>query len=487
MRIVRGGQDTVYNANHTLVGITEPGNLIAINGTQIEVYSTGAFGMQIPLKEGHNTIEITLFKDKQREIRNLDIFYTKNRPKDKEKTITISEAKKMAEYNTLKEKLLYVKSKEGAYLQYGDGGDRLGGSKMGYIDTGIVCKVVGSIGDLYKIQLSKNKFAYAPQDYFEFTDKENLTVNTGSWYISNAGRYDRVSISLPEKMPYVSWSELEPNTICVDIYGATNNSNWITQMVNLYSIDYVDFRQPDSDIFRIIIKLKEKYQWGYSVYYDKNNLVIDVKHTPEELAIKGLTIGLDAGHGGKNSGAVSVTGIKEKDMNLDIVYHLKRLLEAKGATVILSRKGDEDISMSERKKIFKDNSIDLLISVHNNAGGGPLKSMGTSAYYKHISNRELASTMLNRMLELGFPNYGLVGNFNFSLNGPTDYPNVLMEVLFMSSLPDENYLAQPSNRKKIAEQMVKGLEDYLFKVNYSLSQDKATQAAFNKAKSKKRR
>lgn len=487
MKLVLGNQDTVYSASHTIVGITEPGNLVIVNGTQLDVYSTGAFGTQVQLKKGDNNIEFTLFKGKDRYIKNINVYYTPDKPKEPERMISVSEAQKMQEFNTFKEKLFYVKSLEGAYLQYGDGGDRLGGSKMGYIESGIIVKVVGTIRDLYKVQLSDNNYAYAPAEYFEPTDEETKTVNTGSWYISNIGRYDRVSISLPEKHPYVSWSEIDPTTICVDIYGATNNSNWITQMVNLYAIDYVDFRQPASDIFRVIIKLKQQYQWGYTIHYDKTNLVIDVKHTPDEISLKNLTIGLDAGHGGNASGAVSLTGIKEKDINLDIVYRLKTLLESRGATVVLSRKGDEEPSMSERKKIFREHNIDMLISVHNNAGGGPLKSMGTSAYYKHISNRDFASTMLNRMLELRFPNYGLVGNFNFSLVQPTDYPNVLMEVLFMSSLPDEDYLSKPDNRTKVAEQMVKGLEDYLWKVNYSIEQDKAKAAAEAKAMSKKRK
>ena len=68
------------------------------------------------------------------------------------------------------------------------------------------------------------------------------------------------------------------------------------------------------------------------------------------------------------------------------------------------------------------------------------------------------------MLELNVPSYGLTGNFNFSLNMPTEYPNALVECLFMSSLPDEELLAAPATHRKIAEKIVAGLEDYLDKV-----------------------
>ena len=231
-------------------------------------------------------------------------------------------------------------------------------------------------------------------------------------------------------------------------------------------IDYVDWQQVDCDILRVIIKLKEKYSWGYSIGYEDNRLIIKVNHTPT-LSLKGLTIGLDAGHGGKYSGAVGTTGLKESDVNLDIVLRIKSILEKKGAKVVLSRSEDIDVTMAQRKKIFLDADIDLMLSVHNNAGGSPLNKMGTSTYFKSIANRDLAQCVLNRMLDLGVKNFGLTGNFNFSLNAPTEYPNLLLEALFMSSLPEEELLADPNFRQRIAEQAVKGIEDYLRLVKQS--------------------
>ena len=71
------------------------------------------------------------------------------------------------------------------------------------------------------------------------------------------------------------------------------------------------------------------------------------------------------------------------------------------------------------------------------------------------------------MLELGVPDFGLTGNFNFSLNAPTEYPNALVECLFMSSLPDEEMIADPATHKRIAEKVVAGLEEYLQNVKKS--------------------
>lgn len=302
--------------------------------------------------------------------------------------------------------------------------------------------------------------AYIPQEYVAETLEHAQTDNSGSWAISQTDNTDRISISLPSRHAYQSWTQLDPTTICVDIFGVTNNSNWITQRSELGMIEYVDWQQVDCDVLRVIIKLKDKYSWGYSVGYEGKNLVIKVKHCPS-LNLKDLTIGLDAGHGGKYPGAIGHTGLKESFVNLDIVQRIKQILEKKGAKVVLSRSSDIDISMAERKKIFLNANVDLMMSVHNNAGGSPLKEMGTSTYYKSIANRELAQCVLNRMLELNLRNFGLTGNFNFSLNAPTEYPNLLLEALFMSSLPEEELLADPNYRQRIAEQAVKGIEDYL--------------------------
>ena len=65
------------------------------------------------------------------------------------------------------------------------------------------------------------------------------------------------------------------------------------------------------------------------------------------------------------------------------------------------------------------------------------------------------------MLSLGLVDFGLTGNFNFSLNGPTDYPNALVEGLFMSSLPEEEMLADPAYRLRMAEKIVEGIEAYI--------------------------
>ena len=57
--------------------------------------------------------------------------------------------------------------------------------------------------------------------------------------------------------------------------------------------------------------------------------------------------------------------------------------------------------------------------------------------------------------------WGLVGNFNFSLNAPTEYPAVLVETLFLSYQPDEEKIVQPKYQKLMMKKVTDGIKDYL--------------------------
>lgn len=466
LKVLRGVRDTVYTRNLDAIFQTSPQATAAVvAGEKVQIYKTGAFGRMVELAEGDNTIDVSVTVGGETLEKTFNVFCTK-RPPRPEPRFTLEEAERILDKESFHEMDAYGLTKENTYLQYGDGSDRLGGSKMGYLVAGIPVKIVGQLGGLFKLQLSENRWAYVDRGDIEPSFIKTGVFNTMNASIYNVGKTDQVIIPLPQRLPYASWTELDPTTIYVDVFGATNNSNWIIHRRDLEMIDWVDIRQVESDVVRVVIKLKEKFSWGYSIDYRKNSLVINVKHAPKPT-LKGMTIGLDAGHGGAQPGAVGATGLQEKDVNLNLVMLVKGMLEAKGAKVVLSRDSDKTMTMTERKKILLDGDIDLLVSIHNNAGGSPFVPMGTSTYYKSIANRELAASLIDNILTLGVGNYGLTGNFNFSLCAPTEYPCALVEGMFMSSLPDEEKLSDPAFLKQLASKVVAGIEDYLSKVKAS--------------------
>jgi N-acetylmuramoyl-L-alanine amidase len=463
LRVVRGKIDTVLTRVHYVVGVATPGSVITINNLPVKQYSTGSFGAELNLDEGPNTITVKATSGGYEEVETFWVYF--------KKPLIVSKEDQMEFYPKP-----LIKTKKGAYLNYGAGADRLGGAKINFLAEGIKMELMDSVNNLYKVRLSEQNYAFIPKQFTErvpFGVKPPFSL-TGSWSVSNIGKADRVRVSLENRQPYTIYRELDPNKLVIDIYGAHCNSNWITQYLDLKAIEYVHLRQTSSDIFSVIIKLRDNFSWGYSVDYVGNSLDITIRHTPDAITVpsraslKGLIIGVDAGHGGVASGAVSPSGIKEKDLNLTMSYMLKEELEKRGAKVVMSRTEDVDVAMQDRLDIFKRAGIDLMLSIHCNAGGNPLKPMGTSTYYRHIEYRTLAETILKRLLELNLPNFGLIGNFNFSLNSPTEFPTVLVETLFMSSLPDEEQLSDEKFLKEMMVKVAKGLEDYVKDVKKSL-------------------
>lgn len=351
------------------------------------------------------------------------------------------------------------------YLEYGLGADRLGGAKMTFLDTGIVVKVIDSTVVNYKVQLSKNHFAYLSKSDFKRDDaiKIQSYYLTSSWLVNGDDTTDYVTISLNEKLPYRSMQLIDPSKIVVDIFGATSNTNWITQRSSATEVKSVYPEQIEDDVFRITIDLKHNQHWGYSIYYRENKLVIKVKRQPRSLDMRDLKIAVDAGHGGSNVGAKGVkSGISEKNYTLLIAKELEKELTDEGATVFMTRKGDESYGMTDRINMLEKEKPDFLISIHLNSSVNDSVN-GVSTYYRYVGFRPLSKYILESMLELPLNEFGNVGNFNFALNGPTDYPNCLVEVAFLSNENDEKLILDPEFRKDVAKKITEGIKKWLKK------------------------
>jgi N-acetylmuramoyl-L-alanine amidase len=83
----------------------------------------------------------------------------------------------------------------------------------------------------------------------------------------------------------------------------------------------------------------------------------------------GLVVVLDPGHGGRfpHDGAHGRRGLIEKNISLAVAQKTKELLESAGATVVLTREKDEDISLTERARIANEAGADLFLSIHCNS------------------------------------------------------------------------------------------------------------------------
>lgn len=350
-----------------------------------------------------------------------------------------------------------------AHLEFGLGDDRLGGAKIGYLDSLIPLEVTGKIGKDYRIRLAPGRTAYIEDDLVELMPvgvslRPSLT---GKWTVSGGTGADYVKVALERRLPYQSMQFTDPSRIVVDVFGAVNNTNWITQLQSAKEIESVDYEQTGDEVFRINIKLKHAQHWGHSIYYEGNQLVIRVRHQPQSLLLKDLVIAVDAGHGGRNTGAAGLTGAVEKDLTLDVSLRLQKLLEKEGARVIMTRTTERFFDNKERILFYRDSLPDLLISFHLNSSADPINVGGTAVFYRYPGFRKLSSHIQKRMMELGLGDYGTNGSFNFMLNSPTEYPNALVEALFLSNLAEEELVLDPDFRERMAGKIVEGIKDFL--------------------------
>lgn len=354
-------------------------------------------------------------------------------------------------------------------LYYGAGTDRLGGAKRETLDSGVVLRVTGQQNNLYRVQLAPNQTAYVPTDQVRIDSASlvaaqpaSTTYLTGNWTVSGDSLFDYVAIRLPDRLPYQTRQEVDPNRLILDLFGADVNTNWITQLRSAQVIERVWFEAMGDGHVRVIVALKGPKRgpvhWGHSVYYQKNTLMLRVRRPPAGRSLRGLVIAVDAGHGGSNTGARgSQSGQLEKDLTLDVARRLATYLTRAGAQVVLVRDADTNLVPSVRIRAMRKQLPYLLVSIHFNSSGNA-GVQGVSTYYKHLGFRPWSQLVLDEMLRrLPVREFGNVGHFNFFFNSPTDYPNLLVEGPFLSNRTDEALITDPAFRQKLALAIGKGL------------------------------
>ncbi|HEX9614929.1 MAG TPA: N-acetylmuramoyl-L-alanine amidase, partial [Bacteroidota bacterium] len=262
------------------------------------------------------------------------------------------------------------------FLNVGLGADRLGGAKLGYIDPGVRIAVIGKVGRQYRVRLSAGMTGWIPAEYVRLlpTGTPEPSSLTGSITVMGTKSEDVIVVGMNQKLPYVSEQLTTPPTILVDIFGATSNTNWITHHLSAEGVESVSWDQVAEGQYQLRIILKHQAHWGYDIGYGSGtSLRIRVQRPPVltvlDSSLKNLVIAVDAGHGGENFGALGATGVREMDVTLSIARHLERVLQERGASVVLTRSDSTGPSMIERAEAVIASKGHLLVSIHCNSIG----------------------------------------------------------------------------------------------------------------------
>lgn len=204
-------------------------------------------------------------------------------------------------------------------------------------------------------------------------------------------------------------------------------------------------------------------------------LVIDLlgdrpEPVPERQGIKGRTVVIDPGHGGSDSGAIGVGGLREKDVTLRVAHRLKQLLIASGVKVIMTRETDRDVygknasdgqELQARVNYGYRDGVDVFLSIHCNAFSNPAAN-GTEAYYYPKTSYD---ALLARKLQAGMLRHGKrrdrgVKEARWYVCRHSAVPASLVELAFITNSIEGRLLADPDFQQEMAEGLSEGLSDY---------------------------
>jgi N-acetylmuramoyl-L-alanine amidase len=183
---------------------------------------------------------------------------------------------------------------------------------------------------------------------------------------------------------------------------------------------------------------------------------------------KMVKIYLDAGHGGKDSGAINTSmNLKEKDLVLDICRKIEAgLKDFENVQVLTTRTTDVFLSLSERTQKANNANCDILLSVHiNSAPTGSGRGFESHIYpnsgsatvaYQNVMHQEILKAISGSAV----PDRGKKQS-NFHMLRESKMKAILTENLFVSNSTDAKLLASESFRQKLADGHVNGLVSYL--------------------------
>jgi len=362
-------------------------------------------------------------------------------------------------------------SEDNARITYTLGPSRLGAPIRSELGEGIILKTNGKIGEHYRIRLSRVETGMIHQNSVVKLPDETVQ---SSYFITNMSCYpakdaDVLAIPYLEPIPYEVYPDPDQNRITITLFGAKTSSTWVTHHRGRKIIDKVTWKQTTPETYQVYVNLKTPKIWGYNIRPVGKLLVLRIKYPPEydlknNRPLTGLKIAIEAGHGGSNTGAIGLSGLLEKDINLDLSLKLEELCKSMGAEIVQVRKSDRDMSLIEKRDTARLSDADMLISIHANAGGierGYLCASGTSTYYNNPFWAPLAESVYDRLLELELAEFGVIGSFNYTVIRVSQMPSILVEQAFMSHAEDEEKLADPKFRQQIAEKIYRGIIDYL--------------------------
>ena len=282
--------------------------------------------------------------------------------------------------------------------------------------------------------------------------------------ISANQKGDWTEVVFPLQTPVPISVKQDTQTLTLTLHNTTPQTDTI-YLSNDPVVERMDFHSVLPNSAEYTFHFKEPQQWGYKLRYEGTSLILSLKHAPKNNSLKGTTILIDPGHGSDaDLGSRGPTGYPEKDVALIVSKLLRDELKSRGATVVMTREGDDDLYPKDRVEIIDATEPTLALSLHYNAlpdAGDALSTSGVGSFWYHPQAHDLATFLHNYLVEeLGRESYGVYWN-NLALTRPNVAPSVLLELGFMINPEEFEWITDEKSQQKLAKTLAQGVEKWL--------------------------
>ncbi|HKK83261.1 MAG TPA: N-acetylmuramoyl-L-alanine amidase family protein [Atribacterota bacterium] len=371
-------------------------------------------------------------------------------------------------------------------------------------------------------------------------DKESnqLNINRKRPLITSIRDYThpdktRIVLDLSEKTAYNVLTLSDPERIVIDVDASINQleSKQKEVIIDDLLVSRVRTGQFNQDTARVVADLKNMNEYDVFELSSPQRIVLDIympqdqvgsiaessvspevreetlpETKPEAVKENGkYVVVIDPGHGGSQPGAIGPSGLKEKDVVLDVALRLKRMLQNDGFSIHMTREKDVDVSLESRPLMALQKEADVFISIHINSvfQKGSHTARGVETYVlsskyigasaKDVADREnkanqyhnyenqvinqiiadleesasidfsldLADMVQKRLVQhTGLGNRGVKQAPFIVLKG-VNMAAVLVEVGFICNPNEEKLLKTSEFREKIAQALSQSVKDYL--------------------------
>lgn len=240
-------------------------------------------------------------------------------------------------------------------------------------------------------------------------------------------------------------------------------------------VERIEWETPAEDTVLFTLYFKQNMMpWGHAYDFEENDLVLDLMHKPEispqkDAPLNGARILIDAGHSPHSKipydGAVGPSGFLEYEANMALAEELKTLLESDGATVLMTREGNNHMSLQDRYRFALEKNAHIFISLHYNAlpeTFNPFaKPRGYSVYYNYPHSFQLAQAVYKAFTRfVSLPDNGMIANDVLFIPRIPQMPSILVENAYLIFPEQEAMAKTPQGRTPFLKALHEGILDF---------------------------